>query len=235
MKKVIHKSDTRGHANHGWLESFHSFSFANYYNPNRMNFGLLRVLNDDSVAAGRGFGAHPHDNMEIISIPLEGDLEHQDNMGNKTVIKSNDVQIMSAGTGVVHSEYNPSREDAVKFLQIWVFPKERNIKPRYAQKTFAPADRENKLQVVVSPEHEEAVWINQDAYFSLGKFEAGKTVDYEIQKNGNGAYIFVLDGKVEVAGEVYDKRDAVGVWDTDKVNIKAAENANFLVIDVPMK
>lgn len=235
MKKVIHKSDTRGHANHGWLESFHSFSFANYYNPNRMNFGLLRVLNDDSVAAGRGFGAHPHDNMEIISIPLEGDLEHQDNMGNKTVIKSNDVQIMSAGTGVVHSEYNPSREDAVKFLQIWVFPKERNIKPRYAQKTFAPADRENKLQVVVSPEHEEAVWINQDAYFSLGKFEAGKTVDYEIQKIGNGAYIFVLDGKVEVAGEVYDKRDAVGVWDTDKVNIKAAENANFLVIDVPMK
>lgn len=235
MKKVIHKSDTRGHANHGWLESFHSFSFANYYNPNRMNFGLLRVLNDDSVAAGRGFGAHPHDNMEIISIPLEGDLEHQDNMGNKTVIKSNDVQIMSAGTGVVHSEYNPSREDAVKFLQIWVFPKERNIKPRYAQKTFAPADRENKLQVVVSPEHEEAVWINQDAYFSLGKFEAGKTVDYEIQKNGNGAYIFVLDGKVEVAGEVYEKRDAVGVWDTDKVNIKAAENANFLVIDVPMK
>merc|ERR1712137_940427 len=135
MKKVSHKSDTRGHANHGWLESFHSFSFANYYNPNKMNFGLLRVLNDDSVAAGRGFGAHPHDNMEIISIPLEGDLEHQDNMGNKTVIKSNDVQIMSAGTGVVHSEYNHSREDAVKFLQIWVFPKERNIKPRYAQKT----------------------------------------------------------------------------------------------------
>jgi len=234
MKKVSHKSDTRGHANHGWLESFHSFSFANYYNPNKMNFGLLRVLNDDSVAAGRGFGAHPHDNMEIISIPLEGDLEHQDNMGNKTVIKSNDVQIMSAGTGVVHSEYNHSREDAVKFLQIWVFPKERNIKPRYAQKTFEPSDRENKLQVVVSPEHEEAVWINQDAYFSLGKFEAGKTVDYEIQKNGNGAYIFVLDGKVEVDGEVYDKRDAVGVWDTDKVNIKAAENANFLVIDVPM-
>lgn len=234
MKKVSHKSDTRGHANHGWLESFHSFSFANYYNPNKMNFGLLRVLNDDSVAAGRGFGAHPHDNMEIISIPLEGDLEHQDNMGNKTVIKSNDVQIMSAGTGVVHSEYNHSREDAVKFLQIWVFPKERNIKPRYAQKTFEPADRENKLQVVVSPEHEEAVWINQDAYFSLGKFEAGKTVDYEIQKNGNGAYIFVLDGKIEVDGEVYDKRDAVGVWDTDKVNIKAAENANFLVIDVPM-
>ena len=234
MKKVVHKSDTRGHANHGWLESFHSFSFANYYNPNKMNFGLLRVLNDDSVAAGRGFGAHPHDNMEIISIPLEGDLEHQDNMGNKTVIKLNDVQIMSAGTGVVHSEYNHSRKDAVKFLQIWVFPKEKNIKPRYAQKTFEPADRENKLQVVVSPEHEEAVWINQDAYFSLGKFEAGKTVSYEIHKNGNGAYIFVLDGKVEVDGEVFDKRDAVGVWDTDKVNIKAAENTNFLVIDVPM-
>ena len=234
MKKVVHKSDTRGHANHGWLESFHSFSFANYYNPNKMNFGLLRVLNDDSVAAGRGFGAHPHDNMEIISIPLEGDLEHQDNMGNKTVIKLNDVQIMSAGTGVLHSEYNHSRKDAVKFLQIWVFPKEKNIKPRYAQKTFEPADRENKLQLVVSPEHEEAIWINQDAYFSLGKFEAGKTVSYEIHKNGNGAYIFVLDGKVEVDGEVFDKRDAVGVWDTDKVNIKAAENANFLVIDVPM-
>lgn len=234
MKKVVHKSDTRGHANHGWLESFHSFSFANYYNPNKMNFGLLRVLNDDSVAAGRGFGAHPHDNMEIISIPLEGDLEHQDNMGNKTVIKLNDVQIMSAGTGVLHSEYNHSRKDAVKFLQIWVFPKEKNIKPRYAQKTFEPADRENKLQLVVSPEHEEAIWINQDAYFSLGKFEAGKTVSYEIHKNGNGAYIFVLDGKVEVDGEVFDKRDAVGVWDTDKVNIKAAENTNFLVIDVPM-
>ena len=234
MQKVIHKAETRGHANHGWLNSHHSFSFASYYNPNRMNFGLLRVLNDDYVAAGRGFGAHPHDNMEIISIPLEGDLEHQDNMGNKTVIRSNDVQIMSAGTGVVHSEYNHSEAEPVKFLQIWVFPKERGITPRYEQKTFQPEERANQLQVVVSPTHEEAVWINQDAYFLLGKFDAGKTTNYTIQQEGNGAYVFVLDGEIEIDGDRISKRDAIGIWDTKQLEITATENANYLIIDVPM-
>lgn len=234
MKKIIHKADSRGHANHGWLDTHHSFSFASWYNPERMNFGLLRVLNDDFVAPGRGFGAHPHDNMEIVSIPLEGSLEHQDNMGNKTVIKSNDVQIMSAGTGVVHAEYNHSKDDPVKFLQIWVFPKEKNIKPRYDQKTFKPEDRENQLQTVVSPNDENAIWINQDAFFSLGKFEAGKTVEYDMQNKGNGAYIFVLNGAIEVDGEALHQRDAAGVWDTQKVQIQATEDADFLIIDVPM-
>lgn len=230
----MHKADTRGRAFHGWLESYHSFSFAGWYNPERMNFGLLRVLNDDLVAPGMGFGTHPHENMEIVSIPLSGDLEHADSMGNKAVIRSHDVQIMSAGTGIRHSEYNHSKEDEVRFLQIWVFPKERNIEPRYEQKTFRPEDRENQLQVVVSPEHEEAVWINQDAYFSLGRFGSGKKARYDWQKPGHGVYLFVLEGEVEAAGEILGRRDAVGVWDEDQLDIEIRSDAEFLLIEVPM-
>lgn len=234
MKKVIHRADTRGHANHGWLDTYHSFSFAGWYNPERMNFGLLRVLNDDRVAAGKGFGMHPHDNMEIVSIPLSGELEHQDSMGNRGVIRENDVQIMSAGTGIRHAEYNHSRENEVKFLQIWVFPKERNIEPRYDQRTFKPEERANKLQMVVSPENDEAIWINQDAYFSLGKFESGKEVSYNLHGSGQGVYLFVLEGGVSVDGEKLGRRDAVGLWETDQVSIRAAEDTEFLLIEVPM-
>jgi len=234
MKKVIHRAEERGHANHGWLDTHHSFSFASWYNPERMNFGRLRVLNDDHVAAGRGFGRHPHDNMEIVSIPLSGALEHQDSMGNRGVIKANDVQIMSAGTGIQHAEYNHSREEPVKFLQIWVFPKEQDIKPRYDQRTYKPEDRENTLQTVVSPSHEESLWINQDAFFSLGKFQAGRTTDYSIQHEGNGAYLFVLEGEVEVDGETLKRRDAIGISDASDFSIQAKTDAEYLLIDVPM-
>jgi quercetin 2,3-dioxygenase len=234
-RKIIHKANTRGRANHGWLDSHHTFSFAGYYSPERMNFGLLRVLNDDIVAPGMGFGAHPHDNMEIISIPLSGELAHQDSTGNKKVIRTNDVQIMSAGSGLTHSEFNNSKTDQVNFLQIWVFPKEQNIKPRYEQKTFNPADRQNKLQTVVSPEKDvESIWINQDAWFTLGTLKAGFAEEYKLHQNGNGVYAFVLEGEVEIDGERLNKRDGMGVYDTQSITIKASSDAELLLMEIPM-
>lgn len=235
-KTVIHRADTRGHANHGWLDSHHTFSFARYYNPERMGFGLLRVINDDVVAGGMGFGAHPHDNMEIISIPLSGTLEHQDSTGNREVIRTNDVQIMSAGFGLTHSEYNHSKTEQVNFLQIWVFPKLKDITPRYEQKTFKPEDRQNKLQIVVSPEKDgEAVWINQDAWFSLGTLQSGFAEDYKIHKSGNGVYAFVINGEVEIEGNKLSKRDGLGISETESFTIKANSDAELLLMEVPMK
>ncbi|HQU61495.1 MAG TPA: pirin family protein, partial [Saprospiraceae bacterium] len=217
---VLHKANTRGHANHGWLNSHHSFSFASYYNPERMHFGVLRVLNDDTVAPGMGFGAHPHDNMEIISIPLEGDLEHKDSMGNTAVIRHGDVQVMSAGTGIRHSEYNRNKDNQVKFLQIWVFPNKRDVKPRYDQITLDLADRHNKFQQILSPNpDDEGVWIHQDAWFHLGKLDEGVALDYSIKKAGNGLYAFVLEGDITIDGQTLNRRDGFGVWDTDKVSV----------------
>jgi hypothetical protein len=235
MKKIIHRADSRGLADHGWLKSYHTFSFANYYNPERMRFGLLRVLNDDSVAGGEGFGKHPHDNMEIISIPLKGSLEHQDSMGNKSVIQPNEVQIMSAGTGVKHSEYNHSKTEEVKFLQIWVFPKENNIAPRYEQKVFSEQERKNQLKLVVSPGREDgALWINQDAYFSLGDLEQGVSINYKIKKEGNGVYLFVLEGTVDAAAESLNRRDGLGISESNSFDIKATSAAKILLMEVPM-
>lgn len=235
MKTVLHKSNTRGHANHGWLDTNHTFSFAGYYNPERMHFGALRVLNDDWVAGGMGFGKHPHDNMEIISIPLEGELEHKDSMGNTTVIRQNDVQIMSAGTGVQHSEYNRNKEEKVNFLQLWIFPKVRNISPRYDQKTFDPADRKNKLQQIVSPKADEAgVTINQDAWLHRGKLESGFSINYTLKQNGNGAYLFVLDGDIIINDQKINKRDGFGIWEVNNFSITAANSAEVLLIEVPM-
>lgn len=232
---VLHKADTRGNANHGWLQSYHTFSFANYFNPERVNFGVLRVLNDDTVAAGMGFGTHPHDNMEIISIPLEGDLEHQDSMGNKTVIKKGDIQIMSAGTGVKHSEYNKNSDKEVKFLQIWVFPNKKNVSPRYDQIALNEEERHNKLQQILSPNPDDAgVWIHQDAWFHMGKFDQNTEAQYRIKKEGNGLYVFVLKGSLTVNGQELNTRDGFGIWDIDSVNIKAATDAEFLLMDVPM-
>ncbi len=202
MNTVVHKSDSRGSADHGWLRSRHTFSFAGYHNPDRVHFGALRVLNDDTVSGGNGFGTHPHDNMEIISIPLFGDLEHKDSTGTGEVIKTGDVQIMSAGSGLRHSEFNHSKEEEVQFLQIWVFPKERDITPRYEQKTFDPEDRMNKFQTVVSPEGADALWINQDAYFSLANLDAGMELSYEVKKPGNGVYFFVLNGEINIADQI---------------------------------
>lgn len=235
MNSVIHKAETRGHANHGWLNSYHTFSFANYHNPERMNFGVLRVLNDDQVQAGMGFGTHPHDNMEIISIPLEGDLEHKDSMGNVAVIKKGDVQVMTAGTGITHSEYNKSKEQEVKFLQIWVFPKKRNLAPRYDQISIKKVEKKNKFYQVLSPNKEDqGVWINQDAWFHLGKFDAGKSDKYTIQKSGNGVYIFVIDGEVKVNNQQLSKRDGMGIWNVNSFDVVATKDARVLLMDVPM-
>lgn len=232
---VLHKAETRGDANHGWLHSKHTFSFANYHNPERMHFGVLRVLNDDTVAAGMGFGTHPHDNMEIISIPLEGDLEHKDSMGNVTVIKNGDIQVMSAGTGIQHSEYNKSKDNQVKFLQIWVFPNKKNVTPRYDQITLKAEDRHNKLQQIVSPNADDAgVWIYQNAWFHLGKFDKGITTDYTIKSKGNGLYIFNLSGTLKVDDQLLNTRDGFGIWDIEKVTLKADTDTEFLIMEVPM-
>lgn len=235
MKKIIHKADSRGHASHGWLNSFHTFSFSSYHNPERVHFGALRVLNDDTVAPGMGFGQHPHDNMEIISIPLYGELKHRDTTGTEAVIKTGDVQIMSAGSGLQHSEMNNSRTDEVKFLQIWVFPKERNIKPRYDQKTFEEKDRINQWQTIVAPDKkDDAIWINQDAWFSLTKLEKGKSINYNMHKNGNGAYIFILKGEAKVDDELLSGRDGIGITDADLINISTETEADILLMEVPM-
>ena len=232
---VLHKSDSRGHANHGWLDSHHTFSFANYYNPERMHFGVLRVLNDDRVDAGMGFGTHPHDNMEIISIPLEGDLEHKDSMGNVAVIKNGDIQVMSAGTGIQHSEYNRSKDVQTKFLQIWVFPNKKNVEPRYDQITLKKEDRLNKLQQIISPNaDDEGVWIHQDAWFHLGQLDKDVEIDYTIKKSGNGVYAFVLSGDVTINGQELNTRDGLGIWDTASFSIKAGSNAEVLLMEVPM-
>ncbi|HWA05199.1 MAG TPA: pirin family protein, partial [Ignavibacteria bacterium] len=229
MKTTLHKADSRGKADHGWLNSHHTFSFASYHNPERVRFGLLRVLNDDIVQPGEGFGTHPHDNMEIISIPLKGALAHKDSTGNEHVINTGDVQIMSAGSGLYHSEYNASQKEEVNFLQIWVFPKERDIEPRYDQKTYDAAERKNKFQLVVSPEKGNgSLWINQDAYFSLVNLEKGKDVSYNINKKGNSVYLFLIDGSITAAGEKLDKRDGMGIEDTNEVAISAREDSELL-------
>ncbi len=237
MKTVLHKASTRGHANHGWLDSHHSFSFANYYNPQRMNFGVLRVLNDDTVSAGRGFGTHPHDNMEIISIPLEGDLEHKDSMGNVGVIKQGDIQAMSAGTGIFHSEYNKNKDRDVKFLQIWMFPDKRDVTPRYDQITLKDTNSNNALQQILSPSaDDEGVWVHQNAWFHLGKLDKGTNVKYEVKApKTNGVYAFVLEGNVTIEGQALGKRDGFGLWEVDKVDIEASDDARVLLMEVPME
>lgn len=233
---ILHKADTRGHANHGWLNSHHTFSFAGYYNPDRMHFGVLRVLNDDTVAPGMGFGTHPHDNMEIISIPLEGDLEHKDSMGNTQIIKHGDIQVMSAGTGITHSEYNKNKDSEVKFLQIWVFPNKKNVTPRYDQITLNINDRHNKFQQILSPNtDDEGVWIHQDAWFFLGKFDKDKQTNYSIKQKNNGAYFFIINGEASINGQLLNKRDGFGIWNSDKIEITShSDNTEILVMDVPM-
>lgn len=236
MKTIVHKANSRGDANHGWLHSKHTFSFANYYNPERVHFGVLRVLNDDYVAPGKGFGMHPHDNMEIVSIPLEGDLEHSDNMGNVAVIKHGDIQVMSAGTGVMHSEYNKNNDVPVKFLQIWIFPNQKNVKPRYDQISLKMNERQNRWQQILSPNPEdEGVWIHQDAWFHIGKFERGFSLDYNVKKPGNGVYAFVLNGEVAIEGEPMGERDGFGIWDTDSFTLQAnSDGAEVLLMEIPM-
>lgn len=233
MKTVIHKAESRGAADHGWLKAKHTFSFANYYDPSRIHFGVLRVLNDDWVAPTMGFGLHPHDNMEIITIPLEGALRHRDSMGNEGVIEKNEVQVMSAGTGIYHSEHNASSEHPVSLLQIWVMPNAKNVEPRYMQKRFDAADRQNKWQTIVSPD-KSGLWVHQNTWFSLGDFSKENTTTYNLNKASNGVYLFVIDGSIEVGGETLSKRDGMGINDVNEVTIKAVSDAQVLLMEVPM-
>jgi quercetin 2,3-dioxygenase len=233
---TLHKATTRGHANHGWLDSWHTFSFAGYYDPSRIHFGALRVLNDDTVAPGMGFGKHPHDNMEIISIPLEGDLEHQDDTGTHQVIRQGDVQVMSAGTGIMHSEKNKNNDKGVKFLQIWVVPNETNVQPKYDQKTFSEAEKTNKLATIVSPvgSKDGGVQIHQDAWFSLGKFDKGFKITYDLHRKENGIYAFVLEGDVTINEIALNRRDGLGITEIDQLEISTDTDAEILLMEVPM-
>lgn len=232
---VLHKASERGLADHGWLKSHQTFSFSGYYNPERIQFGALRVLNDDTVDGGMGFGKHPHDNMEIISIPLEGELKHQDSMDNIAIIKPGEIQVMSAGTGIYHTEYNKNENEPVKFLQIWLFPNKRNVEPRYQQIDISPATTHNHLQQILSPNpDDEGVWIYQDAWFHKGSFDKGVSVNYDLKKPGNGIYLFIISGEVEVLGQALSARDGFGIWDTDQISIKAITDAEVLVMEVPM-
>ncbi len=235
MQVKLYPASERGHVNFGWLDSHHSFSFGHWYNPDKVHFGALRVLNDDIVKEGAGFGTHPHDNMEIVSIPLKGSLAHKDSTGTDGIIRTGDIQIMSAGSGIQHSEFNPSTTEAANFLQIWVIPKLRNIHPRYDQRAFDANDRLNKWQVVISPdEKENALWINQDARFALAKLEEGNEIFFEPKFKGNGVYVFVIEGAVSVDNKTIGKRDAIGVFDTNGFTVKAERNAEVLAIEIPM-
>lgn len=239
MKTTLYRASSRGHANHGWLNSYHTFSFANYYNPERINFGALRVVNDDIVKGGEGFGTHPHDNMEIISIPLYGDLEHKDSMGHTEVIRAGEVQVMSAGTGIMHSEYNSNQEKPVNFFQIWVFPDKKNVTPRYDQKPFDFLHNKNQLIQVVGPKSDKdntGLWINQSAWFNIGTFDKGNGLDYQVKQKGNGVFAMVIEGEFSVEGQKLNHRDALGLENTDNIKITAeSDNARILLIDVPMK
>ena len=233
---VLHKATTRGHADHGWLNAYHSFSFASWYNPERVQFGTLRVLNDDTVAAGMGFGTHPHDNMEIITIPLEGDLAHKDSMGNTETIKTGDVQVMSAGTGVKHSEFNPNADKQTKLFQIWLFPKVRNVAPRYQQITLDVAEQKNNFAQILSPNANDAgVWIHQDAWFHLSDFDKDFSKTYSLKKEGNGMYVFVISGTITVDGQELETRDGLGITDFETLEIQATSDAKFLLMEIPME
>lgn len=233
---ILHKANTRCHANHGWLDTYHTFSFANYQDAQRMSFGALRVLNDDIVAGGRGFGMHPHDNMEIITIPLSGDLEHQDSMGNSAVIKQGDIQVMSAGTGIYHSEKNKNLDKSIELLQIWMFPNQRNVEPRYDQITLKKEDRKNVFQQILSPnQDDEGVWVHQNAWFSLGVFEKGIEKKYAVKDPNNGVYVFVIKGSANVNGQILEKRDGFGIWGVSELEFNFLDNdTEVLLMDIPM-
>lgn len=236
MTTTFHKANTRGYANHGWLKSFHTFSFANYYNPERMNFGVLRVLNDDTVESGMGFGTHPHRDMEIISIPLEGDLEHKDSMGTTAVIRKGEIQVMSAGTGVMHSEYNKNQDEKVKFLQIWVIPNKMSVQPRYDQISIKENAKPNDFQQILSPNpDDEGGWIHQDAWFNIADFEGGVSKEYQLNIKGNGVYVFVLSGKAKIGDIELSERDGLGIEDVDSFNLEALEKSEILLMEVPME
>ena len=239
MKTILITASSRGHANHGWLNTYHTFSFADYYDPMRINFGALRVINDDTVTGGEGFGTHPHNNMEIVSIPLNGSLEHKDSTGGHGVIKPGDVQVMSAGTGVLHSEMNGDKEDPVSFFQIWVHTAKKDVEPRYQQASFDffNEKNKNKLIEIVSPgPTNKGLWIYQDAWFSTGIFDKEKSISYKLKRKNHGVYAMVIEGEFTVGGQKLDRRDGIGIWDTYSIEIvSSSTNARILLIEVPME
>lgn len=237
MKTILYNNESRGFANHGWLKSHHTFSFAGYQNPERMNFGMLRVFNDDVVQPKMGFGTHPHQNMEIISIPLKGALSHKDNMGNKRSIEVNEVQVMSAGTGLTHSEFNDSKADEVNFIQLWIIPEEMNITPNYEQRHFELEERKNKLQTIVAPKdrlEEQALPISQQAYIYRSTLEASKDISVKLKKAENGLFVFVVNGGISIADNNLSERDALGIYDTSEISIQANKDSELILIEVPM-
>jgi hypothetical protein len=235
MRKIIHKADSRGHFDYGWLKTYHTFSFSDYFDRERVNFGMLRVLNDDEIEGGQGFGTHPHNDMEIVTIPLEGAVAHKDSTGGEGVIYPDEIQIMSAGTGIRHSEFNHLQDGTTKLLQLWIFPDRKGHKPRYDQKFFDSDERKNKLQYIVTPEKKDGnLWLNQNAYLSLTNLDKGKLINYKINTKGNGAYLFLIDGEIKVADETLTKRDGIGIYDTDEFSITAANDSQILIIEVPM-
>ncbi len=234
-KLIYHPADSRGKIDLGWVLSYPTFCFGNYYNPERISFGALRVLNDDILKGGEGFGDHPHDNMEIISIPLKGGLKHVDSLENVAVIADGDIQVMSAGTGVFHEEHNEDADEAAQFLQIWVYPNQLNVEPRYDQLTLDKTKRDNKFQQILSPyKDDDGVWIYQNAWFFLGNFDKGQRIRYSVKSKENGAYIFLVDGSIKINGQVLNPRDGLGVWDTDEFMIEIQEKAEILLMDVPV-
>lgn len=236
MKTIFYPADSRGYANHGWLKTSHTFSFANYYNPERIHFGALRVLNDDWIAAGEGFGMHPHDNMEIITIPFTGEVLHQDSMGNKGVIKPGEIQVMSAGTGIFHSEHNDNKNEALTLFQIWIFPDKKNVTPRYDQITISDLARKDELYQILSPNpDDDGVWIHQKAWFHLGDLSKDTELDYTLKQKDSGVFIQVIDGNVKVGETLLDIRDAIGITETETIHIKAETDTRILVMEVPMK
>ena len=235
MKTTYHAAKSRGNANHGWLKANHSFSFANYYDPKKMNFGALRVLNDDTIAPGMGFGTHPHENMEIITIPLKGDLEHKDSMGNVGTINEGEIQVMSAGTGIYHSEYNKNADKPINLLQLWVMPKQQNVTPRYDQKSVRELKKNNTFYQVLSPNiDDDGIWIYQDAWFHIGDFKKATKTTYQIKKKGNGVYVFVIEGAAKIASQQLNKRDALGVWETELISFIVQPQSKILLVEVPM-
>ena len=236
MKTIIHKADSRGFFDYGWLKTYHTFSFSSYYDPERVNFGMLRVLNDDTIEGGQGFGTHPHNDMEIVTIPLEGALAHKDSTGGEGVIYPDEIQVMSAGTGIRHSEYNHLNDGTTKLLQIWVFPDKKGHSPRYDQRFFDAGERKNKLQYIVTPDKkDDNLWLNQDTYFALADMEKDKSINYKIHTKGSGVYLFIIEGKIFVGDNTLSKRDGIGIWETDEIEVTSKENSKLLFIEVPMK
>lgn len=232
---ILHRANTRGYANRGWLQAKHSFSFANYHNPDRMHFGVLRVLNDDIIAGGKGFGTHPHDNMEIITIPLDGNLQHKDNMGNGTIINQGDIQVMSAGTGVTHSEFNASKNKEVKLLQIWLFPNKKNVVPRYDQISLQSVARKNSFYQILSPsKNDQGVWIHQESWFNIGDFDKDSSKKYTLNNSQNGVYAFVIEGQAKINGQELNPRDGYGLWNLNSISIDAKKDSKILLLEVPM-